>query len=343
MSIAAYPGNIALSLLAQDLEYGLLLLREILTQAVFKPKEVEKVRAQMIAQLKNFWDEPRYFAGQLIKEQLYKNHPYSKSSLGTIDAINNITRNDLLETYRRYISPHGARLAIVGDLDGYDVQDVLEKTLGNWEGSCVEDIQFPELTEVASDSINYHINRDQVVLRFAGRSIDRKHPDYDKLLLFDQLFGGGVLGSMHSRLFKLREQSGLFYTIGGSLVAGADEQPGMILVQTIVSRDRLAEAEHEIKKTIQTAADAIELDEFQEAQRAIVNAQIDNFSSNYNIANSFLFLDRYKFPIDFFDKRAKELEKLTVADVATAAQKTLKNKILILRVGRIDGEKEIIT
>ncbi len=109
------------------------------------------------------------------------------------------------------------------------------------------------MQELTSDVMDFYINRDQVILRFAGHSIDRKHPDYDKLLLFDQIFGGGVLGSMHSRLFKLREQSGLFYTIGGSLIAGADEQPGMILVQTIVSLDRLSEAEKEKRNTIKNA------------------------------------------------------------------------------------------
>ncbi len=49
-------------------------------------------------------------------------------------------------------------------------------------------------------------------------------------------------------------------------------------------------------------ADTVQLDEFHEAQRAIINAQVDNFASNHNIAQVFLFLDRYKFPADFFDR-----------------------------------------
>ncbi len=60
MSSAPYPGGISLSMLTQDLEYGLTLLHEILTSALFDEKEIEKVRTQLIAQLKNFWDEPRY-------------------------------------------------------------------------------------------------------------------------------------------------------------------------------------------------------------------------------------------------------------------------------------------
>ena len=137
------------------------------------------------------------------------------------------------------------------------------------------------------------------------------------------------------RLFQLREQTGLFYTIGGSLIAGADEQPGMFLVQTIVSLDRLQEAEKLIKQTIETAADSVDQNEFDEARRAIVNAQVDNFASNYNIASALLFLDRYKFSADFFDQRAGKLDKISIADMTDAAKRVMKNKLLTLRVGRV--------
>ena len=117
------------------------------------------------------------------------------------------------------------------------------------KGPVVKDLDYPQLSPVEKQDINYPINRDQVVLCLAQLSIDRKDPDFDTYLLFDQIFGGGALGSMSSRLFDLREQTGLFYTIRGSLIAGADEQPGMFQVRTIVSVDRLAEAEKAIKET----------------------------------------------------------------------------------------------
>lgn len=336
MSIATYPGGIALSMLREDVEFGLSILNEILTNTVFDKKEIEKVRAQLRSRLQNFWDEPRYFAGQLVKEKIYKDHPYAKISMGTMDAINSITQDDLKAYYKKYISPVGARLAIVGDLDDQNIPHIIEKNLGSWTGSKIEDLSFPELKDVSAEIINHPINRDQVVLRFAGLGVNRFDPDFDKLLLFDQIFGGGVLGGMHSRLFKLREQSGLFYTIGGSLIAGADEQPGMILVQTIVSLDRLAEAEKAIRQTMEHAADSITDEEFQEAKLAVINSQVDNFASNYNIANALLFIDRYKFPADFFDTRAQRFAQISAKEAADAAKKLLNRNLLTLRVGRVE-------
>ncbi len=337
MSIACYPGGIALSMLRDDFEFGLSIIQEILTNATFNKNEMEKVRMQLLARLRNFWDDPRYFSGQLTKEEIYKGHPYSKSSLGTIESIKKISQKDLIDYYKTYISPDGARLAVVGDIKDGDNKALLEKTIGSWQGPPIKDIEFPSVKQPEKDEVNFPINRDQVVLRFAGLSVERTHPDYDKLLLFDQIFSGGALGSMASRLFQLREQSGLFYTIGGSLIAGADEQPGMFLVQTIVSLDRLKEAEKVIKQTIDTAADNVEQNEFDEARRAIINAQVDNFSSNYNIATVLLFLDRYRFPADFFDRRSAALDKISIADMTDAAKRVLGNKLLTLRVGRVDG------
>lgn len=341
MSLSIFPGGLSMSVLSTDLEKGLEILVEVLSKASFDEKEIEKVREQITVDIKNFWDEPKSFSGQVVRENIYKDHPYSKNMFGTLESVASITRDDLVNFYKKYISPSGAKIAIVGDLSSYDIKNVLEKTIGTWQGPKVEDIEFPKLAATKAGNVNYPINRDQVVLCYAAVSIARKDPDFDKLLLFDQIFGGGALGSLHSRLFSLREQSGLFYTINGSLLSNIDEQPGMVLVKTIVSNDRLEEAEKAITKTIATAADNITPQEFSQARHAVLNSLMNNFESNSKIAQSFLFLDKYKLPTDFFDNRAQDLAKITIADVQAAVKKVLKPEcMLTFRIGRVEGKKK---
>lgn len=166
------------------------------------------------------------------------------------------------------------------------------------------------------------------------------NPDFDKLLLFDQIFGGGALGSLHSKLFQLREQSGLFYTISGSLVAAADEQPGMVLVTTIVSLDRLEEAEKAIKQVIQNAVDEITPEELQEAKHAIINYIVNNFATNKGMASIFLSLDRFGFPRDYYDTRAEKISAITLDQVKEAVKKVLNNESMFtLKVGRLEKQK----
>ncbi len=324
-------------MLASDLSKGLELLEEIITSPRFDEDEIEKVRTQLLTEIKLFWDNPSQFASQLVAQELYKGHPFSKNILGTEDSIKKITRKDLVEFHKKYFTPQGARLALVGDIGAYALNEVLEKELSGWQGKAIEEITFPKLTPVNPCEKIHPINRDQAVLCFAGLSVDRKNADFDKLLLFDQIFGGGALGSLHSKLFQLREQSGLFYTIGGSLVSGASEQPGIVVVKTIVSLDRLAEAEKAIKDVITKAVDEITPAELEEAKHAIVNSMVNNFATNSGMAAVFLNLDRYGFPSDYFDTRAQKLAGITIDQVKEAVNKVLRNdSMFTLKVGRLE-------
>lgn len=335
--LAIAPGSIEIAALKDDLPFALEMLYELLTCAKFEAPALEKVRAQIIAQINNFWDDPGSFAGQLIRDAIYKKHPYAKNGLGTLDTVTKFTIEDLNNYYARYMSPDGARLAIVGDIGEFDIPALVQEKLGVWQGPQVARIEFPSVPETEPTIIDYPINRDQIVLVFAKKSIKRLDQEFDPYLIYTQIFGGGELGSMSSRLFDLREESGLFYTISGSLLAGVDEQPGMLFVKTIVSKDRLAEAEKAIKDTMAHGHEKLTDTECEEAKRAIVYSIVDYFASNAGIAQTFLFLDRFNLPERYFDDRAQQLEPITVAAIKkTVASLMSSDNLITLRIGRID-------
>lgn len=336
MDIETAPGLLTLETLSQDFKHGLKLVHDILTESILAQDAVEKVRAQILTEIEHYWDDPSQFLGQIIREQIYPKHPASKNSLGSPESIASLSQADLKKYYENFISPKGARISIVGDLEGCDLKQVLEETLGKWQGAEVADLDYPELPEITKTEVNYQINRDQVTWGIAGRSVSRAHPDYDKLVLFDQVFTGGALRSMSSRLFELREQSGLFYTIGGSVVSHASKQPGMVLVRTIVSQDRLEEAENRIKNTIDTGSENLTASEINSAINAVASTMIDNFDSNQKIAQTFLFLRKYNLPADYFDTRAEHLAKIPLAEIVDTAKKYLDtSKMITVKVGRV--------
>lgn len=341
MSLSIEPGFMVLSALSDDLEKALEFLNEILTNATFDEKEIEKVRDHLLTDLTLYWDSPNEFSGHLIREKIYENHPYSQNYYGTFESVKRITRKDLIDFYASHISPSGSRLSIVGDLKDHNIESLLESHLGSWKRSAVVDKVCPALQQIAPQRVTYPINRDQVVLAFAGVSVDRKHPDFDKLLLFDQIFGGGTTRSMNSRLFALREQTGLFYTITGSLLVGADEEPGMCIVRTIVSKDRLEEAKQAIKKTMTEVIDSITEEELERAKQLLVSSRVDNFASNKSMASAFIAIDRFDLGEDYFDTRDMVLNKLTLDEVKEAARKILNvEKMITLEVGRLGDEKQ---
>lgn len=336
MKLASWPGFVSLSMLSEHVQDGLTILADMLMNAALASKEIELVRAQVFADIAQYWDEPYQFCSAIVRKEIYGTHPYGKQELGTKASVQKITTEQIRSYFKEYFSPQGARLAIAGDLSKVNIEKVLEKTLGKWGGPLVEDLDFPTIKPVKAHTIDERFNRDQVVLAYAGLSIPRIHPDYDKLLLFDQIFGGGVLGAMSSYLFAIREQTGLFYTIRGSVLAHASKQPGLSLVKTIVSLDRLSQAERAIQECIKTAPERITEEELIQAKNAITNAMPNNFQTYRQMASTFLYLKRFGLPANYFDDRAAQLQKVKRKDVQEAAAKVLeRDKMVCVRIGRV--------
>ena len=338
MSIQCAPGQIKMSLLSEDFPKALEFLHEMVVNATMDDNAIEQVRARMLSSLKEFWDTPMQFAGQLVKEDIYKAHPYSRSPLGTFDSVKSITKDDIRAYYKKYFSPRGTRCAVVGDAGRYDIKKMLGHMLSTWQGEDVPPHEYPPIKPIKQHEIDHYILRDQTVLCYGALSVSRLDEDYDKLLLFDQIFTGGVLGSMASRLFDLREQSGLFYTIGGSLISSVDKDPGLIIIKTIVSNDRLKEAEVAIERVINTAIDKVSDEEYTEAQQAIINSLVDSFASNQRTASTLLALDKFEFPPDYFDTRAQKLATISKEEMQKVVKKYLKtDRFVLVRAGRTNS------
>ncbi len=336
MSLGTFPGLVTLSMLSSDLRDGLELIKEIVCSPRLPKESFEHVKNRLIADVDDFWDDPQQFIGQLVRENIYDHHPYHKNIFGTRQTLSVIVYEDVKKWFSRMITPFGTRVVIVGDLSNYDVIKEIETVFSLWSGSAVTSMDFPKLPEIKAHEVQYPIVRDQITLAFAGTSVSRKDPDFDKLLLFDQIFSGGVLGSMSSRLFELRERSGLFYTIGGSLIANSDQQPGMIYIKTIVSPDRLVEAEKSIREVIAQGAQGLTQAELSEAVQAVSSSLVDNFASMKKMASTFLFMDTFDLTPEFFKNRHAQLSKITIEEVQAAVKRHLDlSKIVTIRVGRV--------
>ncbi len=336
MTLGTFPGVVTLTMLASDLREGLEILHEVICKAALTEASLDQVKNRVLADIDDFWDDPQQFIGQLVRENVYVNHPYHKNVFGTQDTVSSITHDDVKNWYSRVITPHNTRISIVGDLSNYHIESELERVFCSWQGEALPVVQFSPVAEIQPHEVVYPIVRDQITLAFAGVSVARTDADYDKLLLFDQVFSGGVLGSMSSRLFELRERSGLFYTISGSLIANADKQEGMVYIKTIVSADRLKEAEESIRAVIDEGAEKLTQDELDEAVRAIMSSMVDNFNSAKKMASTFLFMDMFNLSADFFRNRHQQLAQISVPEIKEAVKRYLNSKKMVtIRVGRL--------
>lgn len=330
------PGLFIMSMHSGDFERGLELLVEIVSGALLEESAMKSVRARIEVEIKNYWDDPSDFVEQLARDVVYAGHPHSYNKAGNLESIFRITHQNILDCYQQMITPQGARLVIVGDIGSYDISRLLKKIVEKWQGPEVPTLVYPIIRPPSAAVKDFQINRDQVVLGFAGLSVTRFDPAYDALLVFDQIFTGGDSGSMVSRVFMLREQSGLFYSIGGSLVEQSGIVPGMIYLNTQVSLDRVDEAQYAILDLFKKATAHVTHEEIDQAKSVIANSLMDNFASNIATAITFLLLDRYGLSPDYFDQRADRIMRISCDDVIDRVRPILDvNHIVTIRIGRV--------
>ena len=341
ISFDTHAGGFRGECLTGSLENFLRLSAQVLQSPAFKPASLEKVKRQQINDLQLFWDEPFSYVSQIARETLYGDHPYARFPLGTEATVSAFTADDIATYHQRYVSPEGAILVLVGDLGCYTdkvaLASLLEDIFSSWKGEEVEDLVFPELSYQKPLNIARTLQRDQATLAFMAPSIARIDHDYDALAIIDTVLTGGLTKSMSSRLFALREQTGLFYTIGGSLLYGAGRDNGMVFIKTMVSPQMLTAAENEIRKIFDDVQkNGIASEEISIAKRAILQSSIQHFENNMTIASVFLFLKKYNFPFDLFDKRGANLSIINNERICELARVYCDSaRLSTIRLGRV--------
>lgn len=322
--------------LSQDLEKTLEMLAHLLTAPSFNEQNIEKIRAQILNELTEYWDTPIEYIDQLTKQHIYQQHPYSRPMEGSLESIKAITPKDLQVCYKNYISPESATLVIVGNLTTHDVKKIVGLHLGPWTGATVTPFTFPPYHEPTPQNIHIPSARDQVVLVCAAPSIARTDKNFHGLAILDIILTGGPQGSTNARLFELREKTGLFYAIGGSLVHGSRESIGMMFIKTVVSFDKVEDAKKLILDTLDNLGkNGITQEEFSMAKDLAISSSVELFENNMNIVQTFLFLKRFNLNFNLFDKQTEMLSILRVEDLNKLAKKYCsRHHFSVITIGR---------
>jgi zinc protease len=338
IALTAGGDNVAFRCLSEDFEMALSIVAQILQHPVFDTQSIEKVRRQIISEIEEFWDSPIDFIDQVALELIYQEHPYHKNPMGTKQSIASITLNDLKAWYKNSVSPHQAVLVIVGDLHKLSLQSLVNTTLGAWQGPEIADLSHPELPPYQPITMTIPIDREQVVVGCVAPSVSRKDPTFNALSLLDIIVTGGPQASPSSRLFNLRERSGLFYTIGGSLIYGSREQQGMTFIKTIVAPEKLELAQHEIATALKTVQkEGISTEELSMAKNLLLSSSVELFETNASMAQTFLFLKKLNLPLNLFDKQGEILSIIGVDQLNEIAQRFCNPQLMSkIHIGRIE-------
>lgn len=226
--------SIGAQCLSRDFDKVLTTIAEEFQQPVFPVEELEKLRQQSIAAIKQEQEETRARAMERLSQFIYspENPFYHVAAEQLIADVESVTTEDLKQFYNQRYGPASLIVAVVGDVDADAVRDRVEQLFGGWNGSARPAIDLP-LTELPETSRRELVamkdkpNVD-VVIGHPSR-LRRSNPDYLAVMLANRALGQSTLSSRLG--LKIRDEMGLTYGINSSFVdTGLGDGPFVISV-----------------------------------------------------------------------------------------------------------------
>ena len=199
--------------LNEDFDLAIEILDDIINNSTFEEfdKEKEKMRGEIVADL----DSARVKVLDAFTKTIYENHFYGNTYTKMLENLDNITKEDVINSYKQILTEGKKVIAVVGSIDFDNVKNKLENTLGQLENNNIKnsEITKPELQSAKRfDVIKEDANQAQILQGWIIPNFYSE--DYPAIALINTILGASGLSS---RLFlELRDKKGLAYTVRSS-------------------------------------------------------------------------------------------------------------------------------
>lgn len=334
-SIQGANGSVSLNLLSKDLDEGLTILREVLTQPRFQADRIELQKQQMLQAMKQRNDHSASIESMEQSILAYGAH-FWDNRYQTEASVAAITREDLLEFHRRWFFPSNFTIAVSGDFNRAEMLTKLDKLFSNWPWSGTPPPPIPQdikMAEAGVYVVNKEVNQGRVSLLLPG--VMRGTPDHAAIMMMNDILGGSGFAS---RLVnRIRSDEGLAYSVGSTFTPGTYFPYAFVASLQTKSATVPYATSIVIEEMKRIAAEPVRAEELQNAQRGYIDRLPRSFASKAQIVGILAneeYTGRYVTEPDYLRTIAAKVKAVTVADVQRVAQKYLTpERLVILVVG----------
>ncbi|MDP8215051.1 MAG: pitrilysin family protein [Candidatus Euphemobacter frigidus] len=226
---------------------ALALLRSLVLEVDFQEEEVETEKEVILKEINMGRDEPDRRLHQLLWETAYRVHPYRFPVIGYRKLFREVSREQVLNYYRKWYVPNNMILVAAGDLPA----DAFFKEGGELfepfprQPYPVADIP-PEPAQLGSREAEEVMDVAQARMALAFHIPSLHSPDLYPLDVLALLVGQGRSSTLYQ---KLREERGLVYSIGA--YSYTPLYPGLFIIQARTDPEKVAEVGSAIQEILE--------------------------------------------------------------------------------------------
>lgn len=303
------------------------LLGETLRTPVFPDREVERLRAERLAEIMQLETEPRGLADEKFAEFLYTAESrYSKPDEGSAASVSGLSRTDVADFHASRYRAGSTTVVVAGDVSAESARELIARAFDGWPPGKAASPRLVVSTRAnrRSAHIVNKVDAPQSELRVGHSGLPRKHPDFFPVLVMNAVLGG-LFGSRIN--LNLREAHG--YTYGASSYFDWRRAAGPFVVSTAVQSEVTTPALREIFFEI----DRIREERISEGELSLARDYLEGvfpirYETTAAIASALATLVVYDLPADYYDAYRRSVHAVSVDDVLAAARSHIHPELL---------------
>jgi zinc protease len=241
-----------------NLAEALALAAHVLREPSFPQAEFDQLKRELLVSAEESRNDPDQRAFELLRRQfnIYpKGDPrYVYSTDEWIEALNAAKLDDARAFHREFFGMARGDIAIVGDFDAAQVEQILRAQFAGWTSPAPYARVLPEYADIAGKRLAIDTPDKENAVYRARIAVNLRDADadYPALLMANHLFGGSSGGG--NRLWnRVREKEGLSYSIGSGLNVGARSNAGTIGLVALAAPQNIDRVESAIREEIERA------------------------------------------------------------------------------------------
>lgn len=322
VSASADDYSILIQSTKENLDKAFIALDEVLNRPAFLDSEISKIKARKIHEYKAVKDSPASYVFDEFNKLAYKGTIYGQNSEFMLNAIKDVTREDIIEFYNNVINPNNMNIAVVGDIDDNDIIKKINSIIKPKEN--IEEFEYSKVKYnkfIPEKNIEQAVYKNDVKANWLALGykipgvLDRK--EIATLSVINSILGDG----MSSRLFvKLREEKGLAYTVGSTVSAKVLD--GSFIAYIGTNEASVEEAKKGILEEFEIIKkEMVTTEELNAAKDKIIGKLLISLETNMDEAS---LLSRYSMlsrNLNALDEYKKMIQDVTQADIIETANK----------------------
>ncbi len=309
--------GVSVRFLTENRDQAVTLLQQALVTPRFDQGAVDRVREQVLSNLRSDAKDPDTIASDTFDRLAFGDHPYASSGNGTLQTVAALTRDDILAAHAGALARDRIHVAAAGDITAAELGLLLDRLLGDLPATGAPLpgraawLMPPGVTRIDFPS-------PQSTVLFGHLGIARDDPDFFAAFLLNEALGGG---RFTARLMsEIREKRGLTYGIGSYLVSM--DQADVYLGQFSASNDKVAEAVTVLRaEWAKIAAEGLTEDELATTKTYLTGSYPLRFDGNGPIASILVGMQMEGMPIDYAVTRNAKIEAVSMDDIRRVAQR----------------------